>query len=70
MREDEIFVMDTVSKMFSGKWGYGEDPPDAYLMVNDREIAVEISTLMESRPDGRVGCQTLCRRSASVHGLR
>lgn len=55
LRGDEKFVMDALSKTFSGMWRCGEDPPDAYLMMNNREIAVEISTLMESRPDGRGG---------------
>jgi hypothetical protein len=54
-REDEEFVMDVVSKTYSGTWRCGQDPPDAYLTVNNREVAVEISTLMESRPDGRGG---------------
>lgn len=55
LRGDEKFVMDSVARWCSGTWRCGEDPPDAYLTVNKREIAVEISTLMESRNDGRGG---------------
>jgi hypothetical protein len=47
--------MESVARSCSGTWRCGEDPPDAYLTVNKREIAVEISTLMESRNDGRRG---------------
>ncbi len=55
LRETEKFVMEAISKAFSGTWRCGEDPPDAYLIMDNREIAVEISTLMESRSDGRGG---------------
>jgi hypothetical protein len=55
LRGDEKFVMDAVAKAFSGTWRCGENPPDAYLAVNNREVAVEISTLMEFRNDGRGG---------------
>ena len=55
LREDEKFVMDAISKTFPGTWRCGEDPPDAYLTVNNREVAVEISDLIQSRSDGRGG---------------
>jgi hypothetical protein len=55
LRGDENFVIDSVARSFSGTWRSGENPPDAYLSVNNREVAVEISTLMESRNDGRGG---------------
>jgi hypothetical protein len=38
LREDEKFVVDAMSKMFSGAWRCGDDPPDAYLMMDNREI--------------------------------
>jgi hypothetical protein len=68
LREDEEFVMDAMSRAFSGTWRCGEDPPDAYLMTANREIAVEISTLMESRPDGRGG--SISRASDIVPAAR
>jgi hypothetical protein len=55
LREDEKFVMDAISKTFSGTWRCGEYPPDAYLMMDNRKVAVEISTLIDSRPNGRGG---------------
>jgi hypothetical protein len=49
LRGDEKFVMDSMAMRFSGMWRCGEDPPDAYLSVNNREVAVEISILMRNR---------------------
>ena len=45
LRDDEEFVITSVAKEFSGTWRPGENPPDAYLSIGTREIAVEISTL-------------------------
>jgi hypothetical protein len=59
LRKDEEFVIDAISRAFSGTWRSGEDPPDAYLMMDNREIAVEISILMQSRFDGRGGTVSL-----------
>ena len=59
LRETEKFVMEAISNAFSGTWRCGEDPPDAYLTVNNREVAVEISDLMQSRADGRGGTVSL-----------
>ena len=47
MRGSEKFVIDAVAAEFSGCPRSGEDPPDAYLRIGDREIAVEISTLTQ-----------------------
>ncbi len=59
LRETEKSVMEAISNAFPGTWRCGEDPPDAYLTVNNSEIAVEISTLMQSRFDGRGGTVSL-----------
>jgi hypothetical protein len=55
LRHDEKFVMNAMAKTFSGTWHCAENPPDAYLTVNNREFAVEISILMQSRFGGRGG---------------
>jgi hypothetical protein len=55
LRGDELFVVESIGNFFSAEWRAGEDLPDAYLKVRDQEIAVEISTLRESRNDGRGG---------------
>jgi len=48
LRYDEEHVIKSVAKEFSGTWRPGEDPPDAYLSINGQEIAVEISTLVQT----------------------
>jgi hypothetical protein len=47
MREDEKFAIEAVAKFYSGKWRPGEDPPDAYVDIGDRAIALEVSTLTQ-----------------------
>jgi hypothetical protein len=45
LSDDEKFVIESLSNSFGGAWRHGEDPPDAYLMQGNVEIAIEISTL-------------------------
>lgn len=47
LRDDEQLVMDCLSSTFGGSWRPGEDPPDAYLMQGNAEVAIEISTLTQ-----------------------
>jgi hypothetical protein len=47
MREDERFVIQAVAAHCSGKWRPGENPPDAYIDMDQGTIAVEISTLSQ-----------------------
>ncbi len=58
LRGDELFVIESLANFFSAEWWAGEDPPDAYLKVEGREIAVEISTLMQNQSDGRGGTRS------------
>ena len=53
LREDEAFVMRSLALAYSASWRPGENPPDAYLVIEDREIAVEISTLTQHVHDDR-----------------
>jgi hypothetical protein len=53
MRQDEKFVIESIATSYSGDWKPGEDPPDAYLIVADRPVAVEISTLTQHVTDDR-----------------
>lgn len=39
--------MERVAQHFGGTWEPGEDPPDAYLSLDGREIAVEVTTLTQ-----------------------
>jgi len=47
LREDEVFVIESLCSKYGGTYRTGEDPPDAYMSLNDNEIAVEISTLTQ-----------------------
>ncbi len=47
LREDEKFVIKSLCSKFGGTYRIGEDPPDAYMSLNDNEIAVEISILTQ-----------------------
>ena len=47
LREDEIFVIKSLCSKYGGTYRIGEDPPDAYMSLNDNEIAVEISILTQ-----------------------
>jgi hypothetical protein len=56
LRGDEEFVLRSVANAFSAEWRAGENRPDAYLKVEDREVAIEISILMQNQSDGRGHC--------------
>jgi hypothetical protein len=47
LREDEAFAIASLEKEFGGTQRIGENPPDAYLQIDARTIAVEISTLTQ-----------------------
>jgi hypothetical protein len=68
LRRDEEFVIGSIAESFSAQWRAGENPPDAYLMIGDREVAIEISILMQNRSDGRGG--TRSRRSDDMPAIR
>ena len=47
LREDEQFVIKALCASYNGTWRIGEDPPDAYMVLKDNKIAVEISILKQ-----------------------
>jgi len=47
LREDEKFVIKALCASYGGTWRIGEDPPDAYMALNENEVAVEISNLTQ-----------------------
>jgi hypothetical protein len=53
VKPDEEFVLKSVASFYGGEWSPGEDPPDAYLMVIGRKIAVEVSILTQVITDDR-----------------
>lgn len=79
LHDDEEFAITSVERKFGGTWRVGENPPDAYLKIGAREIAVEISTLMQhvtddrgTRPrlsDDRPAIDLANELDAELHGL-
>jgi hypothetical protein len=47
LREDEQFAITAVAATFAATWRPGENPPDAYLVLDAKTVAVEISTLTQ-----------------------
>src|SRR5260370_38134057 len=67
LRSDEDFAIRAVAASASGNWRPGANPPDAYLMVGERTIGVEISTLTQHVNDERGG--THARLSEDVPAI-
>jgi hypothetical protein len=67
LRGDELLAISAVSEEFSGHWRAGENPPDVYLTLPSREVAVEISTLAQIISDDR---GTRSRFSDDAPGLQ
>jgi hypothetical protein len=47
LRSDELFVIEALCRAYDGTWRAGEDPPDAYMRLNESEVAIEISILSQ-----------------------
>ena len=47
LTKQEQLAIEAVAKHFSATWEKGEDPPDAYVTIAGRRIAVEITTIMQ-----------------------
>src|SRR5262245_3946466 len=47
LTKQEQLAIEAVAKHFSATWEKGEDPPDAYVTIAKRRIAVEITTIMQ-----------------------
>jgi hypothetical protein len=45
LKKQERDAIDAVARRFSATWEKGSDPPDAYLMVAGKRVAVDITTL-------------------------
>jgi hypothetical protein len=51
MREDEKFVAESMSRHFNGSWKpVKKDPPDFFLTIEERQIAVEVTGIFEQVP--------------------
>jgi len=51
MRPDEQYVLEALVEHYGGSFEPGEDPPDAYLIMGSRKIAVEVTRLIEEVVD-------------------
>jgi len=47
LKKQERTAIDAVARRFSATWENGSDPPDAYLMVAGKRVAVDITTLKQ-----------------------
>ena len=47
MRQEEIFALNSLTSVFGGEYRNGEDPPDAYINLSGKCIAVEVTMLVE-----------------------
>ncbi len=45
LKQHERTAIEAVASRFSATWEKGSDPPDAYIMVDGKRIAVDITTL-------------------------
>jgi len=51
MTPNEEYVLEALQKKFGGTIMDGEDPPDAYLCIEEKRIAVEVTRLIEQVTD-------------------
>jgi hypothetical protein len=45
LKKQERAAIEAVARRFSATWETGSDPPDAYIMVDGKRVAVDITTL-------------------------
>lgn len=50
MGKAEQFAIGAVAKQVSAAWQSGDGPPDAYLTVGGRRIALDVAVIAEQRP--------------------
>jgi hypothetical protein len=49
LKTQERTAIEAVATRFSATWEKGSDPPDAYVMVAGKRVAVDITTLKQRR---------------------
>jgi hypothetical protein len=47
LKKQERTAIESVARRFSATWEKGSDPPDAYIMVAGKRVAVDITTLKQ-----------------------
>ena len=53
LKKQERIAIEAVSRRFSATWEKGTDPPDAYITVAGKRVAVDVTTL-KRRGTGQV----------------
>ena len=51
LKKQERTAIEAVARRFSATWEKGSDPPDAYIMVAGKRVAVDITTLKRRGTD-------------------
>lgn len=51
MNPNETYVLGALKSKYGGEFSDGEDPPDAYLYIDKKTIAVEVTRLVEQVED-------------------
>lgn len=49
----EQFLADSLCRYFGGSYRLGEDPPNFYLLIDGKEVAVEASTIVQQVPNAQ-----------------
>ena len=65
LKKQERSAIEAVAKGFSATWENGGDPPDAYIVVVGKRIAVDITTL-KRRGTGQGNAAEPCLRFDKV----
>ena len=50
LRKAEQFAIGAVARHFSATWQSGDGPPDAYMTVGGRRIALDVAVIAQQRP--------------------
>ncbi len=69
MRPSEEYVLNTLITEFGGQYTEGEDPPDGYITIGDKRIAVEVSMLVEQLQNENGESYSRMKDDAPAHNL-
>ena len=69
LKKQERAAIEAVARRFSATWEKGSDPPDAYIMVAGKRVAVDITTL-KRRGTGQGNAAKNAARFSEQYQLR
>ena len=71
MKKQKQAAIEAISRHFSATWEKGEDPPDAYLRIARKRIAIEVAILKATaRGAGRADEASPAVRSGRAQSVR